>query len=62
VFGLLIFALSPGFNYDPVPDTIISVPVKTVLSPGLAISTISPLKITSIDLGIVPAGITSEFS
>jgi hypothetical protein len=36
--------------------------VKMVLSPGLAISTISPRNITSIDLGIDPAGMSPECS
>ena len=42
--------------------TTTKLPVKMVLSPGLAISTISPLKITSTDLGIDPAGISPECS
>jgi len=38
------------------------VPVNTVLSPALALSTISPLRITSTDLGIDPEGISLEGS
>ena len=37
-------------------------PVKMERSPGLAMSTISPLRITSIDLGIDPAGMSPECS
>ena len=37
-------------------------PVKIVLSPGFAMSTIAPLKMTSIDLGIEPAGMSPECS
>lgn len=37
-------------------------PVKIVRSPGFAISTISPRKITSIERGIEPAGISPECS
>lgn len=38
------------------------VPVKIDLSPGFAVSTISPLKIISIERGIEPAGISPETS
>jgi len=38
------------------------VPVKIDLSPGFAESTMSPLNIISIDLGIEPAGISVETS
>jgi hypothetical protein len=37
-------------------------PVKIVLSPGLAMSTIAPLRITSMERGILPAGISPECS
>lgn len=42
--------------------TTIRVPVKTVRSPGLAMSTVSPRRMTSMDLGIDPAGISIESS
>jgi hypothetical protein len=42
--------------------TTTSFPVKIALSPGFDKSTISPLKITSIDLGIDPAGMSEESS
>jgi hypothetical protein len=42
--------------------TTIKVPVKTHLSPGLALSTCSLRTMTSMDRGIDPAGISLEFS
>jgi hypothetical protein len=42
--------------------TTTSVPVKIDLSPGLAVSTMSPLIIISIERGIEPAGISLETS
>ena len=42
--------------------TTMSVPEKTVLSPGFAMSTVSPLRMTSIERGIDPAGMSVESS
>jgi hypothetical protein len=60
MFELVLF--SPGFNNCTISGTTTNLPVKTALSPGFGRSTISPLKMISIDLGIEPAGISLEYS
>lgn len=42
--------------------TTTSLPVNTALSPGFGTSTVSPRRITSMDLGIDPAGMSLESS
>jgi hypothetical protein len=47
---------------NQLPGTATNVPIKVDLSPALAVSTISFLNIISIDLGILPGGISLGFS
>lgn len=55
-------AFSPGLPSWTISGTTISIPVKHVLSPGFAYSTISPLRMTSTDRGMDPGGISEECS
>ena len=59
---LELYCFSPGFISWTMSGTTTSVPVKTARSPGFALSTVSPRRITSIERGIEPAGISAESS
>ena len=59
---LVDWGFSPGFINYTMSGTTTSVPVKIVLSPGFASSTVSPRRITSIDRGMEPAGMSVESS
>lgn len=53
---------SPGLDRAKISGTTARYPVNRHLSPGLAMSTVVSLTITSIDLGIPPGGMSDEFS
>ena len=60
--SLVASGRTPGSPSWLTSGTTISVPVKTHFSPAFARSTISPRRITSIVLGMLPVGISELFS